>query len=263
MKMPAFQFYPADWRKDPGVQSLDYETRGIWFEILCIMHESDDRGKLLLNGSPMPEDALGRMLGLDNQILTNALTKLLTYGVVGRCEHSGALVSRRMVRDENLRKIRQECGKRGGNPLLLNQNSNQKPTTPVKQKSTPSSSSSSSSSDTPIVPKGDGGIEKKKVEKKTNLPTSEEAKRISSIFGRKETTGWSEKEIKAFKSLGKIDPEDLAAVEKYYEGATEDPTAYLRQDMSTFLNNFRGEVDRSKKWKGFFKKSDFQLPNIG
>ena len=32
-KIPAFQFYPADWRKDPGVQSLSYNDRGIWIEI--------------------------------------------------------------------------------------------------------------------------------------------------------------------------------------------------------------------------------------
>ena len=60
-RLPAFQFYPADWRKDPGVQSLDYETRGIWWEIICLLHESDERGVLLLNGKPMPEDALCRL----------------------------------------------------------------------------------------------------------------------------------------------------------------------------------------------------------
>jgi hypothetical protein len=144
MKLPAFQFYPADWRKDPAVQSLSYHDRGVWFEILCLMHESEQRGKLLLNGKPMPEDALARLLGLDKQNLTKTLTTLLDYGVASRCEETGALMNRRMVRDEELRKIRQEAGRKGGNPVLLNQNANQNPTTPVKQKSTPSSSSSSS-----------------------------------------------------------------------------------------------------------------------
>jgi|GEM_PF-1379021 len=141
-RLPAFQFYPADWRKDPGVQSLDFETRGIWWEIICLLHESDERGVLLLNGQPMPETALCRLLGLDNQKLTTALTTLLTYGVAKRRESDGAIYSKRMVADEKLRQIRKEAGSKGGNPLLVKQ----KPTTTVKQKRTPSSSSSSSSS---------------------------------------------------------------------------------------------------------------------
>jgi len=145
MKLPAFQFYVGDWRKDPGVQSLGYHDRGIWFEMLCIMHESPERGKLILNGAKMPEDALARLLGLDNQILSTTLSTLLTYGVASLCEETGAIMSRRMVRDENLRKIRQQAGKMGGNPALLNQNQ----TTVLKQIETPSSSSSSSISSSP------------------------------------------------------------------------------------------------------------------
>ena len=137
-KLPAFQFYPGDWRKDPGVQSLSYHDRGVWFEILLLMHESDERGKLNLNGKPMPVDALARLLGLDNQNLTTTLTCLLEFGVASRCEETGSLVCRRMLRDEKLRNIRKECGKLGGNPNLVKQ----KRTTRVKQKPTPSSSTS-------------------------------------------------------------------------------------------------------------------------
>lgn len=116
-RLPAFQFYPADWRKDPGVQSLDFETRGIWWEIICLLHESDERGVLLLNGNPMPEDALCRLLGLDNQKLQSALSILLTYGVAKRRE-DGAIYNSRMVRDESLRKKARENGHQGGNPAL-------------------------------------------------------------------------------------------------------------------------------------------------
>jgi hypothetical protein len=146
MKRPSFQFYPADWRKDPGVQSLSYHDRGVWFEIICLLHESEERGKLLLNGKPMPEDALARLLGLDKQKLNQTLSILIEFGVAQRCEETGALMNRRMVRDETLSRIRAESGKMGGNPFLLNQKSKQKPTTPLIQIPTPSSSSSSSTS---------------------------------------------------------------------------------------------------------------------
>ena len=66
-KLPAFQFYPGDWRKDVGVQSLDYFDRRVWWEMLCLMHESEWRGALVLNGQAMSEGALALLLGLDKQ----------------------------------------------------------------------------------------------------------------------------------------------------------------------------------------------------
>lgn len=148
MKMPAMQFYPADWRKDLAVQALCYHDRGVWFEMLCLMHESSERGVLLLAGQPMPEDVAARLLGLDNQTFNQTLSNLLTYGVAKRRDEDNAVFSKRMVADEKLCEIRRQAGKMGGNPALLNQ----KGTTPVKQIPTPSSSSSSSSSDSKDTP---------------------------------------------------------------------------------------------------------------
>lgn len=133
MKLPAIQFYPGDWHKDQGVQALDLTQRGAWFELLLMMHDSDERGVLLVNGSPMPDAVIARRLGLDNQMANQMLTTLLDYGVASRRESDGALFCRRMVKDERLRRVRTEAGKKGGNPLLLNQNPNQTTTTGDKQ----------------------------------------------------------------------------------------------------------------------------------
>jgi hypothetical protein len=141
-KLPAIQFYVGDWRKDPSVQSLNYHDRGVWFEMICLMHESEERGKLVLNGQPMPIDALARLLGLDKQILTTTLTTLIEYGVASQCPDTGIISNRRMIRDEEIRKIRANAGKLGGNPVLVKQKS----TTKDKQISTPSTSLSSSTS---------------------------------------------------------------------------------------------------------------------
>jgi uncharacterized phage protein (TIGR02220 family) len=141
--MPALQFYPADWRKDLAVQALGYHDRGVWFEMLCLMHESSERGVMLLNGAPMAEDVIARLLGLDNQTFNQTLSTLLTYGVAKRRQPDNAVFSKRMVDDEKLCKIRRDAGKLGGNPALLKQNG----TSPDKQIPTPSSSSSSSSWD--------------------------------------------------------------------------------------------------------------------
>lgn len=129
MKLPHLQFYVGDWRKAIDVQSHSYHDRGVWFELLCFMHESEQRGKLITNGKAIPDEAICRMLGLDKQVGLKTIQALLDSGVADRDPETGALMSRRMVRDEQLRKIRAEAGKKGGNPLLLKQN----PTTPVNQ----------------------------------------------------------------------------------------------------------------------------------
>jgi hypothetical protein len=147
-KLPAIQFYPGDWRKDVGVQALSFHDRGVWFEILLLMHGSEQRGVLTLNGKAMTDEALARVLGLDKQTLTTTLTNILDTGVASRNDSSGALMSRRMVRDEDLRAVRAKCGKLGGNPILKGRTTTEKDkqtgTSGDKQKATPSSSVSTS-----------------------------------------------------------------------------------------------------------------------
>lgn len=48
-KRPSFQFYPADWLKDPDLQICNMSTIGIWINILCRMWESKKEG--LLSGT--------------------------------------------------------------------------------------------------------------------------------------------------------------------------------------------------------------------
>ena len=64
-KLPALQMYVGDWKKDAGVQALNHHEKGVWLEVLFLMHDSPDRGKLLLpNGLAMPDVAIAKNLGL-------------------------------------------------------------------------------------------------------------------------------------------------------------------------------------------------------
>ncbi len=130
-KLPAIQWYPGDWRKDPGVQSSDYHHRGVWFEVLMLMWESEDRGRLKLNGRPMPDSAIARLLGLPADEWVQVRATLLEYGVASE-DDDGALISRRMVRDELKRRQKVEAGRKGGRAS--------RPPAPAKQdpKQTPS-----------------------------------------------------------------------------------------------------------------------------
>lgn len=141
-KLPAMQFYPGDWRRDVGVQSLSFHDRGVWFEMLMLMHGSERRGVLVLNGQAMTDEMIARAIGLDNHTFNQTLATLLRTGVANREDESGAVMNRRMVRDEQVRKVHAACGAKGGNPALLNQSR----TNRDKGSETPSSSPSISSS---------------------------------------------------------------------------------------------------------------------
>lgn len=116
--LPWYKWHPRDWRNDVAVQSLGYFERGVWREILDIMHFCDERGVLAVNGVPIGDEALAKMLGLTLEGLTGALTPLLQLGVAKRRESDGAIYSKRMVEDTAVSKSAYENGVRGGNPNI-------------------------------------------------------------------------------------------------------------------------------------------------
>lgn len=66
--------------------------------------------------------------------------------------------------------------------------------------------------------------------------------RLGKLFKRRDTTKWSDKEIKAFKAIGEIPEDELVLVEKYHASKAE----YRRRDIQTLLNNWNAEVDRAR-----------------
>lgn len=113
MKQPAILFYVGDWRKDLAIQSLSYHHRGIWLELLMLMHCSEQRGRLVLNGKPISNLNLARLLGLTEQETTDAVSCLLEGGVAS-LDQNGAIINRRMVREEERRDKLRENASKGG-----------------------------------------------------------------------------------------------------------------------------------------------------
>ncbi len=64
MKRPAFQFYPADWRKDMALQSCSVAARGLWIDCMCIAHECEPYGHLTVNGRAMTPMQMAGQVGL-------------------------------------------------------------------------------------------------------------------------------------------------------------------------------------------------------
>lgn len=112
--LPALPFYVGDWLKCPEVRALSLEARAIWFDMLCYMWESTERGYLTINGKPIPDKNLAQMLGVDEILLKQILKQLSDFAIYSVRESDGALYSRKMVKDEEIRKIRQKVGSEGG-----------------------------------------------------------------------------------------------------------------------------------------------------
>ena len=120
MKRPAFQFYPADWLTDSALQSCSLAARGLWIQMICIMHKNEPYGHLVVNGKPIKTEQLARLVGEQYEIVEALLAELEEMGVFAR-DDQNCIFSRRMVSDEQIRNKRAEGGKLGGNPQLLKQ----------------------------------------------------------------------------------------------------------------------------------------------
>ncbi len=96
-KLPAFLFYPGDWRRDTQVQMASMETRGVWFEMLCCMWDSPERGKL---SGTIPE--LSRMIGCTDDVFEKAINEInrLKIADVTFCNTNITVCNRRMVREQ-------------------------------------------------------------------------------------------------------------------------------------------------------------------
>jgi hypothetical protein len=141
MKRPSFQFYPSDWLRDTALRSCSTGARGLWIDMICFMHEGSPYGYLKVADKVILPSNLARMVGESIEVVADWLIELQEAGVYDM--DNGAIFSRRMIRDEELRQKRAEGGKLGGNPNLK---VNHKVIQEDKQKPTPSSSSTSSPS---------------------------------------------------------------------------------------------------------------------
>lgn len=129
-KLPALQFYVGDWKRDNSVQSCSIAARGLWFEMILMMHESPHRGYLMLTEStPMHDEHIARIAGVEQAVVTTLIEELSSKGVfdfeklqVAEGKTISVIKNRRMVADEEKRKKCSVAGLSGveNNPRVRN-----------------------------------------------------------------------------------------------------------------------------------------------
>lgn len=96
MKFPFIQCFTGDWLKDPAVSMLSPAARGIWWDFICVMHESDRSG--MMTGSlPM----LARLVRCSTEELSAALAEMETCKTAEVTTVNGmvTVINRRMRRE--------------------------------------------------------------------------------------------------------------------------------------------------------------------
>ena len=117
------KFFPQDWRADEKLRLCSLAARGLWIEMLAIMHRSERYGQLLIAGSPPTEAQLAVQVGASSPEVSDLIGQLEAAGVFSRAA-SGVIYSRRMTRDHKKAQIARKNGKNGGNPSLRNKREN-------------------------------------------------------------------------------------------------------------------------------------------
>jgi hypothetical protein len=120
-RLPFIKFFPNDWLADERLRLCCLAARGLWLDMLCLMHKRDHRRGYLEHpdGSPLSVGQLARAVGAEPGEVAPLLAELEAAGVFSR-DAAGVIHSRRIVRDELFRSECSEAGKKGGgNPDLL------------------------------------------------------------------------------------------------------------------------------------------------
>jgi hypothetical protein len=145
VKLPSFQFYPGDWMKDPDLRRCSAAARGIWFDMICLMFECQDRGVLATSGVPWTNQEIAASISGNPADNLSHLEELLSKGVARRND-SGAVYCKRMVQDQQARSSnaerQQELRKRKSRDHEPRNGESNAAVTPVSQCSSSSSSTS-------------------------------------------------------------------------------------------------------------------------
>lgn len=160
MRRPSFQFYPGDWSANPNLRRCTFAERGIWVDVMCLMHDQDEYGVLRW---PLKEiaGAVGCKVGDLQSLVRKGVMKgndghlgepFVYVPRSGRKDGDPVILidtqagpiwySSRMVKDEYVRIIRGEAGGKGDAPK---QAPKQAPKPPIGEAFGPRDSSSSSS----------------------------------------------------------------------------------------------------------------------
>ncbi len=113
-KRPAFQFYPGDYRTDIDLHLCSLAARGLWADMMCLMHDGEPYGHLRTSGGgTITAKELASLVGASAGEVAGCLAELKDREVFSIAA-DGTIYSRRMVLDAKDHAAFRERGSAGG-----------------------------------------------------------------------------------------------------------------------------------------------------
>lgn len=117
---PYIPLYIQDFLTDEKLIECSAATTGVYVRLMCIMHKSDDYGKILLRQKDKQTDKqinnfalkVAKQLPYDLSVIIDSLTELLDENVL--YVEGDYLCQKRMISDNDLSLKRSEAGSKGG-----------------------------------------------------------------------------------------------------------------------------------------------------
>ena len=116
-QQPWLKWYPADWRAHTKLKMCSLSARGLWVEMLGVMHEAEPYGHLLIDGTKPSLGDLAAIIGRPVKEVAAAYAELQHKGVFSLTD-DGTPYSRKMVRDKAKADENRSNGHDGGNPNI-------------------------------------------------------------------------------------------------------------------------------------------------
>lgn len=117
---PWMKFYPSDWQSDERLRMCSLAARGLWAEMLCVMHKAEPYGHLIVKGEAPNTTQLAALTGTPSDSVPALIGELEKFEVFSRTA-KGVIYSRRQVRDDKKQRTARNNGQNGGNPTLSKQ----------------------------------------------------------------------------------------------------------------------------------------------
>jgi hypothetical protein len=117
------KFSWRDYKSDEALAQTSLGAQGLWMRMLCIMHDAEPYGYLLINDRSVGPAQLARSTGAPEDQIVAYLDELRSWGVFKETEDGtivpkGTIYSKRMINDRSRFLAARENGRMGGNPAL-------------------------------------------------------------------------------------------------------------------------------------------------
>lgn len=99
VRAPSFPFYADKWLSDPGLRSCSASARGIWADMICVMHMSPRYGYMLkADRTPFTIAQLGALNHME-EAQCGVFVSELEFAAVFSRTTDGVIYCRKMLRD--------------------------------------------------------------------------------------------------------------------------------------------------------------------